>query len=197
MTYFKEGLKMAKNIQDILDMLHISVIGKKIDEPHYMIREAYKLPRYIARDYNDCCELGTKYLQYHFSKWTNCPTLLPTDMAFAQVREILDKLQGGFVGAVKNAIRGREKGLVGFIDVIADSLRDEAVEKYIMYVVTTHIPPMDYDLKVRLMKEYLKKYASHILPNEQLMSPYELAANIESLIKFHMEWINSLRKNIQ
>jgi hypothetical protein len=184
------------NIQDLLNMLHITIIHEKIDKPHFMIRENYVLPKYVASSYNDCCNIITKYYQYHYSAWMKFSTPMPKDIAFAQVKTILDKGQGGFVTSVKNALWGRDAALVGLLDAIADSLREDATEKYVEYILSK-VSPLDYDLKVQFMRQYIKQYATPVLPNEKLMSPYELAANFGGVIKYHLQWINSLRKNIQ
>ncbi len=186
-----------KNIQYILDLLRSNKISEEVDKPHYMIREGYNLPRYKAEDYDDCCNIIIHYYQYHFRAWMKSSTTMPRDIAFGQAKQMLDKGQGGFIKHVKNAIWGRESGLIGLIDTIADTLREDSVAKYVDYVLSTHVNPMDFDLKVHFMKQYLKQYAIPVLPGERLMSAYELASNFDAVIKYHLQWINSLRTNIQ
>ena len=186
---------MVNSIHKIFMLLHYSVIVEKIDSVHQMIRERFVAPTYIPRDYDEFCKIIKKYYQYHYKAWLAGPTM-PDDLAFSQARMYLDKGQGGFIQIAKNSLDGREGGLIAAIDVIADGLRDDATEKYVLHVLSTAVNPMDYDKKVAFMQSYLNEFF-HVLPGEKLMGAYELAANFDAFIKFHIEWINSFRSAVK
>lgn len=187
---------MSRNqgLHGILQLLHISVITEKVDRPHRMIRERWVTPTYVPVDYPEFCKIITGYYQYHTKAWLGGPTM-PADLAFSKAREILEKGQGGYVQIGKCSLGGREGGVIAAIDLIAEGIMEDATEKYITYILSTYVNPLDYDSKVALMKEYRAEYA-HVLPGEELMSAYELAANFDAFIKFHLQWINSFRKAI-
>ena len=186
---------MAKSIRELFRLLHINVITEKVDRPHSMIRENWRTPTYVPEDYNEAVDILTHYYQYHHQAWMGGP-VMPADMAFGHVREALEKAQGGYVQAMKQALAGREGGLVARVDAIAEEIKQDATEKYVIWVLSTFVAPMDFDSKVALMSEYLNEYA-HVLPGEKLMSPYELAANFDAFVKHHIAWINQLRNAIQ
>lgn len=180
------------DVQAILNKLHIDVIGRVIEYPHNMIRERYKVPKYVADDSQECIRIMVNYFQYHYASWMKVRFTMPYELALAKVKDLLSK-KGGFAQSIKNATKGREGSLISALDAIAEALKEEAMERYIEGVITSCIDPLDYDSKVSLASEYLKLYASHILPGERLVSHYELGANIESLIKYHVKWIVSYR----
>lgn len=186
---------MVNSIHEIFMMLHYSVIIEKIDRVHHMIRERFVAPTYIPRNYNEFCKIIKEYYQYHYKAWLAGPTM-PDDLALSQARMYLEKGQGGFIQIAKNSLEGREGGLISAIDAIASGLLDDATEKYTLYVLTTALAPQDYDKKVAFMQSYLNEF-SHVLPREKLMSAYELAANFDAFIKFHIEWINSFRSAVK
>jgi hypothetical protein len=183
---------VVMTVKDILDLLHPDVIAERVDEPHRMIREGFRVPKYVADDYGDCLRIIVGYFQYHFAGWMGLDVVMPYELALTQVKELLSR-KGGFVLAVKNAVRGREGALVSAIDLIAESFRELSVEQFIDGVLTRYINPMDFDLKMRLAGEYLERYAVHVLSGEDIISAAELAGNFERIIKFHVKWVVSYR----
>ncbi len=118
------------------------------------------------------------------------------DSPMARIHEVLDS-QGGFVYAVKKALRGRDRGLIGVIDDIAEAMKQEAVQRYVQTVFLECVDPLNFDKKVHFMNEYLEVYGRVLLAGEVLLSPYELAANLETVIQHHVMLVNEFRKTIQ
>ena len=187
----------VKNVQEILNMLHVDAISRNIESRHKSIREAYRVPRYVPRDEDDCFDILVKYYQYHFSKSLGGGVPPARDMALFQVRQVLDKHGGGYGMAVKNALRGRGGGLIGLIDNVADAMEEQAVEQYFTAVLTRYASVLDFDYRVMLATQVLQQYGRHMLPGEHLPSPYELAARIDSFIKYLVKVSNSLRDALQ
>lgn len=118
------------------------------------------------------------------------------DSRLSKIRSYLDK-EGGFHQSVKNSLKGRHGGLVGVIDTIAEGIKKEAVERYVTAVFLDCVDPLDYDQRVRFMKEYLKRYGSVLLPGEEKLSPYELAVQLESVVEAHVALVNRVREKLQ
>jgi hypothetical protein len=206
-------MRLAENIQEVIDLLHIDVIGLEIEIVHDQIREAYQVPTVIVDDYEEFKAVVTHYYQYHFAKWHGIEFDMPPDMAWSRAREILDarirpdsrlarisgnlESTGGWIQAVKNAIRGRQRGLIGVIDAIAESMKEAAVKQYVTAVFLDCINPVDFYTKVAFMQEYIQRYGSVVLPGEELLSPYELAANLDAVIQNHVRLINQFRNTLQ
>ncbi len=203
----------ANSIHDIIAMLHIDVIGGEIEARHVMIRESYKIPKYVANDYEDFKAIVSNYYQYHFSMWIGAGPIMPDDMAFGEVNKILKQMprpdskmarvqsalesEGGFVSSVKRALYGRDGGLIGVIDSIAESIKKDAVKRYVRTVFLECVNPINFDMKVKFMREYLETYGKVILAGDLLLSPYELAANLEAVIQNHVRLVNEFRKSLQ
>lgn len=187
----------ADNIQEILNRLHQDVIGQEVDYPHRIIREGYKVRKFIVNSHEEAFDELTHYYQYHYAAWLKTGPVMPYDLAYSNMRTVIEQAQGGYVQIIKNCISGRDGGLLEAINLIAEAFRKEAVEKYVGYIVGTYIDPLDYDYKIRLMRQYLDQYGRYLLPGERTMSVYELAANCEQIIKFHANAICSFRKLLQ
>jgi len=203
----------ARSIKDILDLLHIDVIGEEIESVHNMIRESYTVKKYVVGSYDEFKQEVSQYYSYHFSNWIEAPTAMPLDMAHGGAREILDyspdtrlsRIEGvldkegggGYVAAVKNCLSGRHGGLVGVIDAIAEGIKQQAVKRYVRAVFLDCVNPLDFDKRVAFMQEYLNTYGGLLLPNEDLLSVYDLAANFEAVIQHHVRLVNEFRKTLQ
>jgi hypothetical protein len=198
MIRFNKEVAMSQGrLQEIMSKLHIDVISRKIDYVHDAIREEWTVKKYFPKDYEDCHRYLTKYYQYHFARYAKANVKMPDEMAFAYVREILEKSQGGYAVNIKNALKGRHGGMIALINMLADDLKKQAVEQYVGYIINEHVDPLDFPLKVELMRQYISKYARHMLPGEDLMSPYELAANLNQVIKYHVQMVNSYRNIVE
>ena len=184
-------------LQEILDLLHPDVIGRKIEYVHNRIREEWTVDMYKAKSYEECHEYLTKYYQYHNARWMAVGVKMPEEIAFAAVREILDKGEGGFVLNVKNALRARNGGMITLVNMIAEHFKVDNTEKYVRHIIGTKCNPLDFNLKVQLARAYLERYGKNILPGEPLMNAYELAADFESIIKAHVTLVNQYRNLVQ
>ena len=187
----------ATNISQVFSDLDTDTLVEVIDRPHRLIRDGYRVPVYAVGSYEEACEILTEYYQYHFEGWLRSGTPLRADIAFANVRMILDGHEGGWVVAVKNAIRGRRGGLIGLIDAIAEAFQKEALEKYVRYVIDTRICLLDFEQVIAFAEQYLDQYGRYLLPGEELMSKYELAANLEAIIQYHVQIMDNFRQRIQ
>ncbi len=185
------------NVQEILDKLHQDLIGKKIDYPHRMIRESYTLSNFLPKTKDEADSILTEYFAYHYTRSLNFNGKMPADIAYSEMRQLLEKQKGGYVQAIKNCVTGRDGGIVEVINLIAEELRKMAVFKYINYIVGIHINKLDFDYRVKLMSQYLSQYGQHILPGEKMMSAYELAGNAEMLVKYHANIVCNFRKLLQ
>ncbi len=207
-------MRRAQSVQDLIDLLHIDIIGSEIESKHSMIREAYRVPKYVADDYDDFKAIVLHYYQYHHAAWLNVDFGMPPDMAHGRVLEILNNMSrpdtrlsrvrgyldqegGGYVKAIKNALRGRDRGLVGVIDDIAEAMKQEAVKQYVTAVFLDGMDPLDFETRVAFMEEYIRRYGNVVLPGEDLMSPYELAAHLEVVIENHVKLVNQFRNTLQ
>ena len=98
---------------------------------------------------------------------------------------------------MKNCLSGRHGGLVACVDAIADAMREDAVTNYVESVFLGAMNPMDFNFCVRLMEEYVKIYGHVLLAGEELLSPAELAGNLQIVIQNHVRLLNDWRKTLQ
>ena len=204
-------MREAKSINEILELLHIDRIGREIESVHDMIRESYTLKTYMAKDYEDFKMIVCDYYSYHDYHWHSGAGQLSKEQAHDKVRDVLDNQpntglarikgildsEGSYNAAAKNALNGRGGGLKAILDNISEQMKKKAVTQWISAVFLEKISPLNYPLKVSLMSEYLDLFGGVLIPNEELLSPYELASNLEFVIQNHVRLTNEFRKTIQ
>ena len=207
-------MRRARNIQEILDLLHIDVIGRKIEFKHEMIRDRYHVERYIAYDYEDFMRIVSHYYAYHHDCLLDVNFFMPRKMAEGRVKEILRNPHGdertigriqeligndGFARAVDNAKRGRYRGLIGVLDEIKEAMKKKDIELYVRSVFTTNFAPYDFDKRAAFAEEFVNRYGHLLLPGEQLINPYMLAGpgGLESAVQNFTRLLNEFRKVVQ
>lgn len=203
-------MRQYRSVLDLIELLHIDRIGA-IEAEHKMIREGYKVKKYTVESYEEFLVVVVGYYQYHSSLTFGQGEVMPAWLAEGYVSQILDSSplpwlakianmlgakEGGFKIAAANSMSGRHGGLPSVIDAVALGMSQKAVRQYID-AVFLRINPLDYDIRVAFMQEYLKIFGAVLLNGEVCMSPYELAVNMQAVIENHMKISNEFRKVIQ
>ncbi len=206
-------MPQATNVQDLIDLLHPDIIGGEVESRFDMIRESYQLLSPIVPDYDAFKAVVTDFYQYAFQEWYNATIEMPPAMAWGQAHRILQRLslpdarlsrirtyldnQGGYHLAIKNCLRGRDGGLIKVLDTITEGMKREAVQQYVTSVFLDAIDPLGWDIRIRFMEEYVQRYGHLVLPDEELLSPTELAAHMEAVIESHVGLVNQFRTRLQ
>jgi hypothetical protein len=87
--------------------------------------------------------------------------------------------------------------MIGVIDAIAEGIKNEAISRYVSAVFLDCVNPMDFNKKILFVQEYLKSFGDVLLPDEEFLSIYELANDLEAIIQNHVKLINEFRKRLQ
>lgn len=181
---------------ELLDEINITnVVGMK----HDTARERYHLTRSIVNSSAEFEEEITRFVQYQLCA-TRCNAAVPRYMASSQAANIIDRAFtniGGSSGAYEIASRGIRGGLRAVIDVLYQAIKKEEEEAYIEYVLRTEVDSLSFDDRTALMSAYLNRFR-HNFPNSvRVPTAFELAGNYESILRMHMEVINSIRMRIR
>ncbi|MFH1803071.1 MAG: hypothetical protein ABH864_06530 [archaeon] len=205
---------LVRSVHELIDMLHIDRIGREVECVHNMIRENYRVKKYVVSSYEEFQSFVIEYYQYHYGVWRNTPHPFPDEWSRDFARGMIEKRhpdsrlvkvgglleqKGGFALALKNAKTGRNGGLVGVIDLIAECLKEDAVREWVKGVFLGGVEPDNFGQRVALMTEYINHYGERILDGEHMMSPYELClpGNFEYVIESHVRLANEFRKTLQ
>ena len=193
-------MSTARSFQEILDLLHVDLISSRVESMHDMIREAYTVRSYVVENYDEFKAAIRRYYEYHYTTWLEVDSGVVvggTGGLSSTALSRASELTGGHAQAFKNARSGRNGGLLGVINQIAENFKKVAVQQYVDSVLKRCIDPLDFPRKVEFMEEYLSMYGMLLLPDEEFLYPEEMAANIEGVINNHIAMINRFRNIVQ
>lgn len=180
----------------LLDEVNLSnVVGLK----HDTARERYHITRSTVNSSVEFEEEVTRFVEYQLCA-TRGNVAIPRYMASSQAANIIERAFaniGGTSGAYEMANRGIRGGLRAVIDVLYQAIKKEEEEAYIEYVLRTEVDPLSFDDRVELMQAYLTRYGRNFPNSIRIPTAFELAGNYESIIRMHVEVINSIRMRIR
>lgn len=187
------------NLNRMLELLDEVNISDVVSQKHDTARERYHLTRATVNSSAEFEEEITRFVQYQLCA-TRGNAAVPRYMASSEAANILQRAFaniGGVSGAYEMASRGVRGGLREVIEVLCSAIRKEEEELYIAYILRTEVDPLSFDDRVALMQAYLNRFR-HNFPNSvRVPTAFELAGNYESIIRMHVEVINSIRMRIR
>lgn len=94
---------------------------------------------------------------------------------------------GGLVTAYNDAHDGTDGGLRGILDVIADHLKTEAVERYIRQVFDRTVQPNSWEEKVEIMRQFLARCGQDLSASVRVDQPERYARDWQALVRAYVE----------
>jgi hypothetical protein len=113
------------------------------------------------------------------------------ELVWGHLRRLYQK---DFNVAERNAILGRDGGLIRVIDDLTDGMVKEQIDTYIDLIFFDYLS-RDLDDKVVLAQELLTHYGNILFPNEKLKHRLLLAVDIETFLKQFATHMHAMRKD--
>lgn len=173
-----------------------------IEQKVRVLRESFACPL-IVRDHDEFLRvIYDYYAQYFIAFYTADPRKSVReiqkdfwkDLALQFFRQHVSAKTGDLRTAERNAQLGRDGGMIAVIDAITEGILQTHLKIYIERVFYERIPRSDYDTKLRLAQELLRKYGSLLFPGEELAPDYFLAMDIETVIQAFVQHIHAIRR---
>jgi hypothetical protein len=171
----------------LLDTDHLDAAELRVRQ----MREAFQCPATVA----DRAEFRNQLFAFsaHHDKWfygiASTPHEYP-ELVWGHLRRLYQK---DFYDAERQAMLGRDGGLIRVIDELTDGVVKERIDTYIDLVFLDYLP-RDLDEKVVLARELLTHYGNVLFPNDKLKHPFLLAVNIEAFLKQFATHMHTMRK---
>ncbi|HEY3439717.1 MAG TPA: hypothetical protein VGK29_03150 [Paludibaculum sp.] len=97
----------------------------------------------------------------------------------------------------RNAITGRNGGMISVIDEFTDALVQLHITTRIELVFFDLIPPSDYDTRFRLADELLQKYGTILFRDKELVHHAIIAMNLQEFVTSFVMTLRDLRRSWQ
>ncbi|MDX2154049.1 MAG: hypothetical protein SFV54_25135 [Bryobacteraceae bacterium] len=117
---------------------------------------------------------------------------------YNQAFAFVEKYLGGYhaaLAAERNAIAGREGGMIGVLDAVTEALIKDHTQLYMRSVLFDLINPSDYDRRLRLAEELLAQYGPALFAGEALLPAWAIAANLEEFITAFVQQLHAIRRH--
>lgn len=173
-------------LSELNEFALVQNVSKKHEEARLRYPSYSRLDSNTVRDYAEFTELLGDYVQYVYSQCVIHGGYISREDAASIGKEILESFGRHRNADVKTFYMDCKDGLNGGVlrclDTLCEGLKQQAVERYIRDVFDRYIPPDDWDLKVRLVVEFILRY-DKLLPGIDKTRPERYAHDIETLIR--------------
>ena len=178
------------SLETILQQLDEREIARRIGIPHDEARMGYALRKNTVSDFNEFSHAISDYYSYHFAACVSRGGSLPKSEAEGRAKEILEQkyhTKGSTLqGAFSDAHDGTNGGLRAILDILAEQLKLESVERHIRKVFDDQIDPTSWDDKVNIIKQFIARCGVDLAPSIDSRSPERYARDYAELIRSYV-----------
>jgi hypothetical protein len=185
-----------RSIDSLCDALDEVAIARNVGIGHDEARAGYGLKRNTVTNFNEFNNIIAEYYIYHIGQCVVRGGSLAFFEAAGRASEIVEreyKRQGGnLMSAYKDANDGTNGGLRIILDVIAEHLKEESVERYIRHAFNQHVDPTSWSQKVEIIRQFIDRYRYTLGSAIDAANPERYAQNYDELIR---AFIDALKKS--
>jgi len=178
------------NINALLDALDERTIAREIGISNDEARMQYPLRSNTVSDFDKFNSIIADYYNYHFTKCVSRGGSLSSAEASGRAKEILEreyrKRGGDVVSAFNNAHDGTNGGMRAVLDVIAEGIKAESVERYVRDMFDRHVAPNSWDDKVDIIRQFIHHCGGQLSSSIRASQPEAYAQNFEGLIRSYV-----------
>ena len=182
-------------IDNLLVALDERTMAQRVALPHDEARIGYPLRRNTVGDFDEYSDLFADYYGYHFNRCVSRGGTLPRSEAAGRAKEILEReyrrRNGDIVTAFNDAHDGTNGGLRVQLDIIAEALKTEAVERYVRDMFDRHVAPNSWQDKVEIVRQFISRCGANLASSIRADQPERYAQNFRELIR---SYVDSLRQ---
>ncbi len=169
------------SVQTLLSALDERTIAREVGIPHDEARMAYGLQSNTVESFEEFTDIIADYYNYHFGRCVGHGGNLSRAEAAGRARELLErearKRNGNILSAYQDASDGTAGGVRRVLDILAEGLKAESVERYIQEVFDTVVDPSSWLDKVELLRQFFGHYGAHLSSSIDFESPERYAQN--------------------
>lgn len=178
-------------IASLLDALDERTIARRVGIPHDETRMRYALRQNTVRDFDEFSQVIGDYYAYHYAQCVSVGGRLSPSEAAGRAKELLEqeyrRRNGDIVTAFNDAHDGTNGGLRAVLDIVAERLKTETVERYVRDAFDRHVAPNAWDQKVQIIREFIAQCGAHLASSIQAHQPERYARDYTQLIRSYVD----------
>lgn len=165
-------------------------IARRIGIKHDEARMSYALINNTVRDFNEFNRLIGDYCNHHFSMCISPGGSLPEAHTTSWAKELIEREYrrkgGDIVSAYNDAHDGTNGGVRAVLDIIAEGLKTESVERFIRDTLDRYVAPNSWDTKVEIIRQFIEYCGVYLSNSIRRDQPERYAQNYEELIRSYV-----------
>jgi hypothetical protein len=175
------------SITGLLAELDERNIAQKIGIRHDEVRMRYPLQSNTVDDFEEFSRIIGDYCNYHFTSCISFGGYLLASEAVSRAKEILEqeyrRKGGDIVTAYNDSHEGTNGGLRVILDIIAEGLKAESVERHIRDAFDRYVAPNSWEQKVEIIRQFIAQCGALLSSSIQANEPARYARDFQELIK--------------
>jgi len=179
------------SINTTLAALDEREIAQHVGIPHDEARIRFPLSSNTVRDFDEFREIIGDYYNHHFACCVSDGGSLSRSEAIGRAKEALEgqyrRRNGDIVTAFNDAHDGINGGLRAVLDLIAETMKTESVERYIHDVFDRQVAPNAWEDKVELIRQFIRQCGANLSSSIRADQPERYAQNYSELIRSYVE----------
>lgn len=165
-------------------------IAQDIGLAHDEARMLFRTERNTARDEREAQDIIANYVNHHHTRAIAHGGTLSRADALGLAREILSqhyRRQNGTADtALNDAVDGTNGGLRYVLDVLADGLKSQAIERHVAEIFDQEVAPSSWEDKVELIRQLMAECGHLLSSSIRRDQPERYAHNYQELIQSYV-----------
>ena len=179
------------SITGLLNDLDERTIAQRVGIPHDEARMRYTLRFNTVENFDEFSRVIADYYNHHFSTCVSHGGHLSLSENASRAKELLEReyrrRHGDIVTAFNDAHDGTNGGVRMVLDVIAEGLKAESVERYTRDAFDRHVAPNSWEDKVEIIRQFISYCGSFLSSSISSGQPERYAQNYQELIKAYVD----------
>jgi len=159
------------------------------------------LSRNTVADFREFERIIGDYFNHHFTRCISHGGRLSSSEATGRAKEILEgeyRRRGeDLVNAYNDAHEGINGGMRSILDLIADRLEDEAVERHIRGVFDRYVAPNSWEDKVEVIRQFLARCGQDLSSSVRADQPERYARDYQELIRAYRDALQRTARSLR
>ena len=183
------------SIDRLLAELDERVIARRVGIPHDEARMAYRLSSNTVTDFDEFTRVIAAYYRHQYAACVARGGALSRADAAGEAKAILEqeyrRRNGTIVSAFNDAHDGTNGGMRALLDIIAEALKAQAVERYARDAFDRNVNPNAWDEKVAIIRQFLDRWGTSLPASVRTSPPERYAQDHQDLIR---EFVRGLQR---
>ena len=180
------------SVNSLLQALDERTIAQRVAIPHDEARMQYPFNSSTVADFDQFGQVIADYYNYHYTRCVSHGGNLSANEAAGRAKEILEheyrrRQNADIVSAFNDAHDGTNGGMRGILDIIAEGIKTEAVQRYVREAFDQHVAPNSWEQKVEIIRQFIAQCGPHLSSAIQADAPERYAQNYQELIRSYVK----------